>query len=206
MSVGSFAKGLIHSASKYGFSATDAILGTDFMGEYNSQKNFNFQREQFEYQKALQQQLFAREDNAVQRRMKDLKAAGMNPLLAAGGAAGSGQAVTVSAPQVANNSFADRAIAKARADADISMTKAQQELINEQTQQARKQNVLTQKTIDWYDNHPRMAPGVDVEKTAASGIQNIGHYIGEGVRRFFRRGKEVTNDIKASYYGTSSRY
>lgn len=174
MSFGSFVKGAFHQASKYGLSATDSVLGTDFMGEYYNQKNYDMQLEQQAYQRRLQQQLFDREDNAVQRRMADLKAAGMNPLLAAGGAAGAGQAVTSSAPQISNNAFADRAIAKAKADADISMTKAQQELINDQAQGVRLQNKLTQKTIDWYDNNPEYAPGVE------SGI-----YTGKGASAIF---------------------
>lgn len=174
MSFGGFVKGAIHSASKYGWSAADSFLGTDFMGQYNADKNFNLELQRQDYEKQLQREIFAREDNAVQRRMADLKAAGFNPLLAAGGASGTGQAVTVSNPQVANNSFADRAIAKAKADADISMTKAQQELINDQAQGVRLQNKLTQKTIDWYDNNPEYAPGVE------SGI-----YTGKGASAIF---------------------
>lgn len=48
----------------------------------------------FDYQRALQQEIFNREDTAVQRRMADLKAAGLNPNLAAGSAAGAGAVVS----------------------------------------------------------------------------------------------------------------
>ena len=51
------------------------------------------------YQKNLQQQIFAREDNSVQRRANDLEAAGLSKTLAAGSSAGAGQVVNTSAPQ-----------------------------------------------------------------------------------------------------------
>lgn len=58
----------------------------------------------FDYQKAMQQEVWNREDNAVQRRMADLKAAGLNPNLAAGSAAGAGAVVGRSnTPNVSGN-------------------------------------------------------------------------------------------------------
>ena len=63
-------------------------------------KNFGLQQEQFQYQKDLNELQMQREDNAMQRQVADLKAAGFSPLAAIGGsgsAAGSLNAGT--APQ-----------------------------------------------------------------------------------------------------------
>lgn len=56
-------------------------------------QNLQFQNENLQYQKDLQKQIFAREDNAVQRRVDDLVASGLSPTLAAGSAANAGQAI-----------------------------------------------------------------------------------------------------------------
>lgn len=64
-----------------------------------AEQNLAFQRENLQYQKDLQKQIFAREDNAVQRRVDDLVAAGLSPTLAAGSAANAGQAIETQAPQ-----------------------------------------------------------------------------------------------------------
>lgn len=65
-----------------------------------NKENLEFQKEQFEYEKDLQSTIMEREDNAVQRKVADQRAAGISPLVDMAGAESSGVAgVAVNAPQ-----------------------------------------------------------------------------------------------------------
>lgn len=74
------------------FSGIGSLIGAG-TGIYNSVQGNKLNREQFNYQKDLQQQIFNREDTAVQRRAKDLEAAGFSKWNAVGQQAGAGAVV-----------------------------------------------------------------------------------------------------------------
>lgn len=76
-----------------------ASLADTAVNSHIASQNLGFQKDTLAYQKALQKQLFEREDNAVQRRAADLEAAGLSKTLAAGSAAGAGEYVPITTPQ-----------------------------------------------------------------------------------------------------------
>ncbi len=112
-----------------------SILGTVDQIKTND-LNFKLQKDELAYQKDLQKIMFAREDNAVQRRVADLKAAGLSPTLAAGSSANAGSVVSTTAPQKLSNLQGYLALAqvgtmlanqqKAQTDADIARQQLKQ--------------------------------------------------------------------------------
>lgn len=65
---------------------------TNIINKDIADQNLQFQRENLDYQKALQERIFDREDTSYQRTVNDMRQAGLNPL-AMNGTNGAGEAI-----------------------------------------------------------------------------------------------------------------
>lgn len=125
----------------------------------NDKWNKRFAREQFDYQKSLNERLMEREDNAVRRRAYDLEQAGLSKTLAAGDAAQSSVAGITPLGNQANSNRTFQQLGKAEianSYAQYHMTKANADARNKEGELIdEKQN--TEKALqDMYDSQAKL--------------------------------------------------
>lgn len=131
----------------FGLGGIFQAVGDSIIGglNYAEQKKYNEQmlalnREQFDYQKYVQQQTWQREDNAVQRRAEDLTKAGMNRLMAGGQSASAGGVVPTGsltqgaggAPQLQTSDALNMIMNALSTKQNIAQSKAQEDLLREE--------------------------------------------------------------------------
>lgn len=153
--------------------------------------NYRLQQENLAYQKQLQQIIFGREDNAVQRRVADLKKAGLSPTLAAGSAASAGSVINTSASQKQSNLENLMAIAnvksviaqqeKAQTEADIAKNQLVQDRMN--TAYYRRQGVSpVESQFGWQQLVTNLVNGL-VNKAGTSLASSVGEELGNFVNK-----------------------
>lgn len=153
--------------------------------------NYRLQQENLAYQKQLQQTVFNREDNAVQRRVADLKKAGLSPTLAAGSAASAGSVIGTSASQKQSNLENLMAIAnvksviaqqeKAQTEADIAKNQLVQDKMN--TAYYRRQGVSpVESQFGWQQLVTNLVNGL-VNKAGTSLASSVGEELGNFVNK-----------------------
>lgn len=95
----------------------------------------------YDYQRAMQSQAWNREDQSVQRKVADLREAGLSPTLAAGSSAQTMAPMRIEAPKVPDISQSmNQIVGFSKAMQDLKMTKSQMEMLELQKENQRISN------------------------------------------------------------------
>ena len=122
---------LFRSVSQSRYNSDLAIAGLA-LGGVSSIANFGLGLANYRYQKNLQNEIFSREDSSIARRVHDLKASGLSPVLAAGQGAGTGGIVSTHAPEIDPSTAAQLYIQLATMQKDFQVKDKQLQVLQSQ--------------------------------------------------------------------------
>lgn len=191
---GSLATGIIGGLTEL------ADLGVKIWSTYKTleqgKKNYELQKDMLKYNKDLQREMMEREDNAVLRRVLDLRRAGLSPTLAAGSAAAPGPVVKTETPQ-SNIDYrmpnlpnvAATSMALMQQKAQIDRTYAENEYIKQQEKKARAETAWT--------NIKAGQSAIDLKNQQGSGMSSNPSLFGKWWNDFWAG---TTNDTTAKQY------
>lgn len=182
--------------------ATALGLTATFGDAYMSYKNYQLSKEQYRYQKDLQNLMMEREDNSVQRRVADLQKAGLSPVLAAGTGASSGPVVSTTTPHGDFNfgESAGLAMSLLKMQADISKTQAEKEYIDLQKSKipSEIQNLQSQAFSNYQKGRQEKVSADTVTKTGVPGDSIVGKVVNDIMGSAYTAEKGVNNIINGA--------
>lgn len=164
------------------------ILGS--AGIANSLFNTYMQYQQNQYERDLQKKMFQREDNAIQRRVADLRMAGLSPVLAAGQGAGTGPVVNTHAPQ----SQMPDIVSLLRMENEFETSKVQRELMKAQQTNAIA-SAYNQTQQGKYAGANAWLKGIEAKNANETGNAGTSTY-GKMFNDFFGGAKKATSPTK----------
>ena len=178
------------TATGLGVPAAATLLGAgDTILPY---ANFGLQYANYKYQKDLQNKIFSREDSSIQRRVLDLKAAGLSPVLAAGSGANAGAIVKTDVPQIDTRSdIANKVMALLTMQKDFQVKDEQLQLM-----QAQKIKTDIESAIKAWDYKQYVKSGM---ASNASGLAKT-------IRDLFGLGQKLHHLVLQKYENFSASY